>query len=122
MRLPKLDKLVIPVEKLSKYSLDTINEPDKALAFKLALGFNASDVKLLIEKIKLGVTIFSATDKQICEWGQRYQVIIKMKGHGEKTANVLTAWIDDKITDEMRLTSAYITNKEVLVNDADKTV
>jgi len=39
-----------------------------------------------------------------------------------KLANVLTGWIDDEANDEMRLTTIYVTKKEVLEDDADKTV
>jgi hypothetical protein len=60
--------------------------------------------------------------KQKDEWGQRYQVIMKMAGHENKVANVLTGWIDDETNDEMRLTTIYVTKKEVLEDDADKTV
>ena len=38
----------------------------------------------------------------------RYEVIMTLKGVNGKTANVLTAWIDDAEADEMRLISAYI--------------
>ena len=47
---------------------------------------------------------------------------MKMAGHENKIANVLTGWIDDEANDEMRLTTIYVTKKEVLEDDADKTV
>ena len=47
---------------------------------------------------------------------------MKMTGHENKTANVLTGWIDDEIADEMRLTTVYVIKKEVLDDDANKTV
>lgn len=37
-----------------------------------------------------------------------YQVIMEIEGLNGKTAKVLTAWIDDKITGEMRLTTVHI--------------
>ncbi|MCL2036631.1 MAG: hypothetical protein FWG83_04505 [Oscillospiraceae bacterium] len=122
MILPEQDKLVIPLEKLTKYALDAVNEPDKAIAFKLALGFCEGDEEILIQKIKSGITIFNAKEKNAGEWGQRYQVIIRMRGLNGKTANVLTAWIHDVKNNQMRLTSVYITKKEVLEDDKYKTI
>jgi hypothetical protein len=122
MLLPKIDKLVIPREKFTKYALNFTRQKHKAFAFQLALNFSENDIDLITEKIKLGVTVFTAKEKQQSEWGQHYQVIIRMSGHGSKIANVLTAWIDDVVTGEMRLTSVYVTQKEVLPNDKNKTV
>ena len=122
MKLPKQDKLVIPIEKLSGYALNAVHEPHKATAFKSALGFDETDAELLADKIRSGVCIFSATPRLKDEWGQRYQVIMKMTGHINKTANVLTGWIDDETAGEMRLTTVYVIKKEVPDDDADKTV
>ena len=122
MILPKFDRLVIPTEKFTKYVLDPVHQKDKALAFKLALGFTIADTEILIEKIRLGVSVFTAEKKSVCEWGERYQVIIRMNGRNGKIANILTGWIDDNKTGEMRLTSAYITKREVSINDRNKTV
>ena len=69
MTLPNLDRLVVPIEKLTKYALDTVCEPNKSLAFKLALSFDENDTDLLIEKIKLGVALFTAEKRQKNEWG-----------------------------------------------------
>ena len=38
----------------------------------------------------------------------RYEVKMQLTGPNGKTADVLTAWINDKNSTEMRLTSAYI--------------
>ena len=50
MKLPKQDKLVIPIEKLAGYALNAIREPNKAIAFKTVLGFDESDAGLLAKK------------------------------------------------------------------------
>jgi len=122
MKLPKQDKLVIPIEKLAGYALNAVREPNKSVMFKSALGFEEKDAGLLAEKIRIGVSIFTATPKLKDDWGQRYQVIMRITGNGKKTANVLTAWIDDENTGEMRLTTVYITKREVFYDDTDKTV
>ena len=41
----------------------------------------------------------------------RYEYVMRLKGPNGKEANVLTSWIRDE--DNKRLTSVYVTNKEV---------
>ena len=41
-------------------------------------------------------------------WGILYEVIMDIHGANGKTAKVLTAWIDDKKTGEMRLTTVHV--------------
>jgi len=36
-----------------------------------------------------------------------------LTGVNGKSANVMTAWLDDKITGKMRLTSAYVKKRKV---------
>ena len=120
--LPKQNKVRIPGEKLTKHYLNPEAEPDKAIAFRLALGFTLNYAQLLENKIKAGLKIFSTTEKEANEWGRRYQVIMRITGHNNKTANIVTSWIDDIEKSEMRMTSAYVTKKEVLHDDAGKTV
>jgi hypothetical protein len=121
-QLPKTDKLKIPIEKLTKYALNSLYDLNKSTAFELALGFTAKDIGLLMRKIEVGATHFTATPKLKDKWGQRYEVIMRMAGYAGKQANVLTAWIEDEAANEMRLVSIYITDKEVSPNDTTKTV
>jgi len=106
--LPRYDNVVIPVEKFTKYALNPNKQPDKALAFELALGYNHENAGKLIENIRLNVGKFPSVFKGNKGYGELYEVIIRMTGENGKTANVLTGWIDDKIKGETRLTSVYI--------------
>ena len=106
--LPNIDKIKIPAEKFTRYVLNYEKDYDKALAFELALGYNMSNYKLLIDNIHKSVSQYSATPKGDAGFGMKYEVIMQMAGPNGKTAKVLTAWIDDVKLNEMRLTNAYI--------------
>ena len=105
--LPKLSKIKIP-EKLTKYALNTERQPDKALAFKLALGYDLSNYKMLIDNIYQNIDKYEATAKGDFGHGMQYEVIMNLTGAHGRCASVLTAWIDDVSNDEMRLITVHI--------------
>ena len=106
--LPKLSQVVIPIEKFTKYALNIEKDPDKAIAFELALGYTLDNVEKLIENIKNNLDKFPATQKENKGYGDTYEVIMDITGENGKTAKVLTAWIDDKSKNEMRLVTVHI--------------
>ena len=110
--LPRHEEAVIPIEKFTKYSLNYDRDFDKATAFNLALGYNLYNANKLIENIKRNLPSFESKEKGDIGYGMRYEVAMELKGENGKTATVITAWIDDKINGEMRLTNAYIDKKK----------
>ena len=58
--LPNTDRIVVPVEKFTKYALNPVKDPDKSTAFQLALGYNLFNVKSLIANIEANVDKFPA--------------------------------------------------------------
>ena len=111
--LPNADKVIIPEIKLTKYALNAKDgDPNKAAAFKLALGYDLTNYRLLIENIRKNVKNFNAVEKPDLGYGRRFEVMITLTGANGKTANVLTAWIVDKDTYQTRLTSLYVTKKK----------
>lgn len=108
IKLPKYTEAVIPKEKLTEYALNSEKDPDKAAAFQLALGYTKENANELIQQIHRRLPEYSAKEKTDNGWGKRYEVKMDLKGPNGKTAKVITAWIDDKNTGEMRLTSVYI--------------
>jgi len=116
--LPNLDKIVIPVEKFTKYSLSPDGDFDKHVAFERALGYNLNNYQHLIDNIRMNVTMYPAWPKEDLGHGQRYEVIMDLVGPNGKTASVLTAWIDDKTTGEMRLINAYVDRRKGGLKDA----
>ena len=106
--LPKANEAVIPLVKFTKYALDPNKSPHKALAFDLALGYNQSNAEKLIKNIKENLDKFPAKSKGDKGYGCIYEVILDLVGENGKTAKVLTGWLDDRLTGEMRLTTVYI--------------
>lgn len=62
----------------------------------------------MIKQIYDKLPEYDAKEKPDNGWGKRYEVKMDITGANEKTAKVLTAWIDDKNTGEIRLTSVYV--------------
>ena len=112
--LPNAERAFIPLEKFTKYALDPMKEPNKAIAFKNALGYTKDNAEELISNILKNISLFNAVEKGDKGFGMQYELVLNLLGANNKYANVLTGWIIDKQTSETRLTSAYVTKKKVL--------
>lgn len=108
MKLPKHEEAYIPKEKFTEYALNPEKDYNKARAFELALGYTKENVDELIQQIYNRLSGCEAKEKPDNGWGKRYEVKMELTGPNGKSAKVITAWIDDKDTGEMRLTSAYV--------------
>jgi len=106
--LPNADKVVIPARKFIEYTLNLEKDFDKATAFELALGYNQGNAGKLIENIRANLGKFPATPKGNKDYGDLYEVVMILTGENGKTAKVLTAWIDDSQSGEMRLITVHI--------------
>ena len=106
--LPKTERVVIPVEKLVKYALNPMKDPNKARSFGLALGYDLFNADKLIDNIRVNLEKFPAKEKGDKGYGMLYEVVLTLTGENGKTANVLTAWIDDIYKNEMRLVTIHI--------------
>ncbi len=106
--LPRYEKAIIPIDKFTKYALNSKRQPHKALAFDLSLGYNLDNVDKLIEDIKSNLNRFPAKAKGNKGFGELYEVGLVLTGANGKKARVLTGWIDDAVSGEIRLTSVYV--------------
>jgi hypothetical protein len=106
--LPRYEEAVIPLKKFTEYCLNYDKAYDKALTFELALGYTIEHASLLIENIRGHLSGFPAKRKGNRGRGELYEVVMVLEGLNGKTANVLTAWIDDAATGEMRLVTAHV--------------
>ena len=109
--LPNADKAVIPMEKFTQYALNPARQPNKAIAFELALGYNQDNAQKLIDNIKANITKFPAKNKGNKGYGEIYEIIMDLIGENGKIAKVATGWLNDISNGEMRLTSAYVDKK-----------
>lgn len=107
----------IPVEKFTEYALDPIKQPDKAKAFRVALGYTKDNCQDLIDNINTHLDKKSLKYKRtVCD-GDLYEYVMNLTGANGKKANVLTAWINDTVKGELRLTTAHVTDKKVTKDD-----
>lgn len=98
-------------DKFVAYALNPEKAPDKAKAFKEALGYDLSNYTDLMLNIESKIDESKFVPKDDIGYGMRYEYVIELDGPNGKKANVLTAWIQDG--DEKRMTSVYVTDKKV---------
>lgn len=103
----------IPTEKFTEYALDPEREPDKARAFREALGYTKANYQDLIDNITRNISKKDFVFKGYNGYGDTYEYVMCLVGANNKKANVLTAWIVETGKKELRLTSAYVTEKKV---------
>lgn len=108
MKLPRYKDAVIPKAKFTQYALNPDKDPNKAKAFEKALGYTMDNADDLIEQINKNLPNYEAVEKGNRGWGMTYEVIMNITGPNGKIAKVLTAWIDDKNSGEMRLTTVHV--------------
>jgi hypothetical protein len=97
--------------KFNAYALNPEKNPDKARAFKEALGYDMTNYMDLMQNIRDHIDESKFVEKDDRGYGPRFEYIVELEGPNGKKANVLTAWIQDG--DEKRLTSLYVTDKKV---------
>ena len=110
--LPKYEQAVIPIQKFTHYALDPEGDMHKALVFKSALGYDKENAMDLIENIRAHLPYTEAELQSDLGFGKRYKLTMTLTGPNGKSAEVVTAWIDDKATGQMRLSTVYILKKK----------
>lgn len=106
-----IKSVIVPGVKLTDYALNPFKAPDKAKAFKSALGYDQSNYKELERNILDHIDESKFVPKGDSGYGMRYEYIMELTGANGKKANVLTAWIEDGKT--KRMTSVYVTKRGV---------
>lgn len=94
MLLRNARRAVIDVRKIADYALNPTNPVGrhKARVFAAALGFDQSNVRLLIAEIRRGVVVHAAEPGSLDDYGARYRVDIPGTGPNG-TATIRRAWI-----------------------------
>jgi hypothetical protein len=111
--LPNAGEAVIPIEKLINYSLNFKKDPNKATAFKLALGYTKINAGGLARNILENVRSHSVIHKGNNGYGEIYEAVMNLTGENGKAANILTAWIIENDVNFPRLVNTYVTRKEI---------
>lgn len=110
--LPRHKEAIIPIEKFTKYALHPENSNGKHVAFYRALGYGINNADKLIENIRSNLDKFPADIRPDKGHGTRYCVEMILIGENGKIARVVTAWIDDRATGQIRLTSVYVKSRK----------
>lgn len=99
-------------EKFTKYSLDLDSDKDnastKAKKFAEVLGIYEKDWKYLKNQIVDGVKKYRPVRKNSTEYGEKYTIMIPVRGLNGKKAIVETAWQYDTGSDYPRLVTLFV--------------
>lgn len=108
-KLPNGERAVIPLEKLTEYSLNPEHPTGrhKARVFRAALGLTLKDADFLREEVHLAARTGEAVASTPTEYGERYVIDFVMTTDSG-SATVRTSWMIRKDEDFPRLTSCYV--------------
>ncbi|MBX3267452.1 MAG: hypothetical protein KF831_12180 [Acidobacteria bacterium] len=109
MRIPKADKAVVEMRKLTDYCLDLSSEVGghKARVFASALGLRKEDAFKLSALLKIAVRENEAELGRADEFGQRYIVDFEAM-NGDKNAMVRSVWISEADGKPPRLVTCFV--------------
>ena len=119
MKLPNASNAFIDIRNLIEYALDFDNPRGrhKARVFKAALGMTIDDAEILRRLILESVESADYKLGELDFYGQRYSARCKIE-FGKRSATIQTHWIVRGGEDFPRLTSVFVSKKEVR-NDND---
>lgn len=108
-KLPNGDQAMVPLEKLTDYSLNPEHTTGKhkARVFKAALGLTLDDAPFLREKLLDIVKTYDVTPQEPTPYGDRYVIDFELTTSAG-TALVRSAWIVRNGENFPRLTSCYV--------------
>lgn len=99
---------VIDKRKFTEYALNPEKQPDKAKAFKDALGYDLSNYSQLEAQIREKFNREKLKYKTDSGYGKKYEQQMILKGVNGKSAKAMTGWIDDVVKNDFHLTSVYV--------------
>lgn len=100
----------IPESKLTRYSLDPERQPDKARAFREALGYTKEDAAEVAAKVYEHMADHEPEKHGEGKYGTSYTTVMTMTGKNGKSAKVLAGWIRDADLGDgkLRLTTIHV--------------
>jgi len=109
MKLPNATRVVVEIEKLRDYCLNTSHPRGrhKARVFESVLGITADDAQELRQALLAAALAFDVTSGEQDEYGQRYVLDFPFEQRG-KQAFIRSSWIIRAGEDYPRLTTCYV--------------
>ena len=98
----------IDKRKFTEYALNPEKQPDKARAFKDALGYDMTNYQQLEAQIREKFDREKMKYKADSGYGKKYELQMELQGANGKKAKVMTGWIDDAVKNDFHLTSVYV--------------
>lgn len=93
MKLPNADNVIVPVEKLRDYLLSSYHPVGRFKArFFTALGYRSDEWTILEQDVR-SLLDNDATETDMTNYGQKYEVRGVIAGPSGKTAHIVTVWI-----------------------------
>ncbi len=107
--LPNVNNPFGVMAKLTDYCLNKEHESgkNKAIVFESALGYTQSNADLLYKEITSNIRVYKAEFAGYNGFGNKYNVLMPIKGTNGKIQPVLTSWIDAGKGD-IRMVTAYV--------------
>ena len=102
----------IPKEKFTQYALNPERQPEKAEAFRKALGYTLENYQDLVTVIGELFCTEKLHFRGTNPYGDRFEQIVEITGPNGKTANVMTSWIRYFGDEVYTMTSVYVTKKK----------
>lgn len=103
-----MDEYGIPAAKFEKYALDPERAPDKATAFRLALGYEKSDADEVAARVYEYVSDHAPDFRTSDAYGDRFTTDMIMDGKDGKQAKVRVGWIRRPDSDKLALTTIFV--------------
>ena len=109
MKLPNGKQAIVPIEKLTEYTLSPVHPSGKHMArvFQAALGLTLDDSPFLQQTLQDIAVTHDAQPQTPNPYGERFVIDFKMTTNAG-TATVHSAWIVRYGEDIPRLTSCYV--------------
>lgn len=108
MKLPNLDKAIIPEAKITEYLLSTTHPYGRHKArFFLGFGFRADSCRVLASALRTHAEEHEVLVAQDTPFGTRYNIEGRMKTPDGRNPFVRVIWFVDAGDDHPRLVTAY---------------
>ena len=95
-------------DKLEKYALDPIRQPEKARAFRGYLGYTKPDAATVAARVYEHAAQNQPTARSTNQYGESETSVMVMRGKSGKRAKVAVGWINEPAAARIRLVTIHV--------------